>query len=118
MRDIAGVRTLVLDPAGPTVSSEAAATDIVGMALGDGVDLVAIPVGRLDDEFFTLRSGLAGAVVQKFVTYHLTLVVFGDIAQRRAASPTLDAFVGEANRGRHTWFVSTLDDLERRLTAA
>jgi hypothetical protein len=41
--------------------------------------------------------------------------VVGDISRHVAASNALRDFVYESNRGRHLWFVDSLDELERRL---
>jgi len=99
---------------GPVLDGDRAASDLVGAAFGRA-DVVAVPVARLAPEFFALRTGVAGEVVQKFVTYRLHLVVVGDIARQVAASTALRDFVREANRGRQTWFVADADELEARL---
>jgi len=110
-----GVTVLVCAADGPAVAAEADATDLVGTALGAHVDLVAIPVQRLAPEFFRLASGLAGAVTQKFVVYHLRLAVVGDISARLAESPTLRDYVAETNRGNQVWFVDSAAALDARL---
>ncbi|HEY0688089.1 MAG TPA: DUF4180 domain-containing protein, partial [Kribbella sp.] len=69
-------------------------------------------------EFFQLRTGVAGAIVQKFVQYRTGLAVVGDIAAYLAASDTFQDWVRETNRGRHIWFVADLAELEQRLTTA
>ncbi len=43
----------------------------------------------LDPEFFVLRSGVAGAFVQKLVQYRLRLAIVGDITARIEASDAL-----------------------------
>jgi Domain of unknown function (DUF4180) len=113
---VAGVRVLWCPVDGPVLDGERAAADLVGASLGRA-EVVAVPVERLAPEFFALRTGVAGALVQKFVTYRLHLVVVGDIAQYVAASTALRDFVREANRGRQTWFVADADELEARLRA-
>ena len=59
-----------------------------------------MPVARIAPAFFALATGVAGAVVQKFVNYRLRLVVVGDVTEHVAASTALRDFVREANRGR------------------
>jgi len=100
-----GVRVLHLDAEGPTISSSADAADLVGLVWGENVGMIAIPVARLDPEFFRLRSLLAGDIVQKLVNYRLNLAVVGDITAFVAASDALRDFVWESNRGTHVWFV-------------
>ncbi|MBV2357172.1 DUF4180 domain-containing protein [Streptomyces sp. J2-1] len=102
-------------PEGPPLDGERAALDLVGDAFGHGAEIVVVPVERVPDSFFRLRSGVAGAVVQKFVNYRLRLAVVGDISARVAASDALRDFVRESNRGRQLWFVATESELSDRL---
>lgn len=110
-----GVAVLECAADGPPIGSEADATDLVGQALGAHVEMVAIPVARLAPEFFTLASGVAGAVVQKFVTYRLRLAVVGAISARLAESSALRDYVAETNRGNQVWFLGSVDALDARL---
>ena len=109
-----GTTVLVCDPQGPVVATEQDALDLVGAAF-QGAEVVAVPAQRFDERFFTLDTGIAGAVMQKFVNYRLRLVIVGDIADRLAASRALRELVGESNRGRHVWFVADLAELDERL---
>ena len=65
-----------------------------------------------------LASGVAGAVVQKFVDYRLLLVVVGSPAHDGPPSGPLQDWVREANRGRELWFVDDLEELDARLLSA
>lgn len=116
VEDIGGVRVLVLDPDGPVVATERDGTDLIGDAMGEGAQWLAIPVARLSDDFLKLATGLAGAILQKAVNYRINVAVVGDISAKMAASKPLNDFVGESNRGRHVWFVESLDELRARLT--
>jgi len=113
--DIHGRTALVLAADGPTITAGGDVPDIIGRTWGTGAEFVVIPAERLADDFFTLASGLAGEVLQKFVNYRLRVVVVGDIARHTAASSALRAFVGESNRGRHVWFLDSMDELGARL---
>ena len=77
--------------------------------------MVAIPIERLGAEFFNLRNGVAGEVLQKFVTYRLRVAIVGDIAPFSDASKALHDFVVECNRGSTVWFVHDLEELKERL---
>ncbi|MFF1273445.1 DUF4180 domain-containing protein [Streptomyces marokkonensis] len=113
-----GVAVLVCDEDGRKLSGGDTALDLIGDAMGCHAEVVAVPVERVADEFFTLRSGVAGDVVQKFVTYRIRLVIVGDIASRVADSDALRDFVREANRGTQVWFVTDRAALEERLAPA
>ncbi len=114
---IGDVSVLLCSPDGPALATEADATDLVGHAFAHPVEVIALPIGRLTDEFFVLRSGLAGAIVQKFATYRFRFVVIGDVSAHVATSTALRDFVTEANRGNQTWFVADEADLRQRLAA-
>ncbi|BCL18000.1 DUF4180 domain-containing protein [Micromonospora sagamiensis] len=116
VRDRAGVRVLVCDPDGPPVVTVRDALDLVGAAFL-GAQVVAVPASRLDDSFFSLDTGFAGEVMQKFVNYQLRLVVLGDISRHLAASSALRALVHESNRADHVWFLPDLEALDARLGA-
>ncbi|MEU0052277.1 DUF4180 domain-containing protein [Streptomyces sp. NPDC006309] len=110
-----GVRVLRCAPDGPLLDGESAALDLIGDAYGHDVQLVALPVERIADDFFRLRSGVAGAVVQKFVSYRLCLAVLGDISGHVANSTALRDFVYECNQGRQLWFLADAAELDTRL---
>jgi len=114
LRVIGDQRVLVVPLEGPTLGVDQA-TDLVGDAWGFDASVVAVPVGRLDPEFFRLASGVAGELTQKLVNYRLHLVVVGDVAEHLAASGALSDYVRESNRGRHVWFVADDDELKQRL---
>jgi hypothetical protein len=90
---------------GPLIASERDATDIIGDALGQGAELVVIPVARLSPEFFHLGSGLAGAILQKFTNYRIRVAIVGDISGFTERSAPLRDFVAESNRRGQVRFV-------------
>lgn len=112
----AGVPVLVCDPDGPLIATMDDALDLIGSAF-QGAEVVAMPATRLDERFFSLRTGFAGELMQKFVNYRLKLAVVGDISSYLAASSALRAFVYESNRSDHVWFVPDLDELDVWLAA-
>jgi uncharacterized protein DUF4180 len=113
---IGGVDVLRCAADGPLLDGDVAALDLIGEALGRA-DAVAVPVDRIAPEFFALRSGVAGAVAQKFVNYRLRLVVVGDVSGHVDQSTALRDFVRESNRGGQLWFVADEAELVARLGA-
>jgi len=113
--EIAGRRAWLCAEAGPPIASEREAADIIGETFGAGVRLVVIPAARLPDAFLDLKSGLAGAVLQKFVNYGRHVAILGDLGDAARASRALGDFIGESNRGRSVWFVSDRAALEEKL---
>ncbi|MEU0098826.1 DUF4180 domain-containing protein [Streptomyces sp. NPDC006267] len=110
-----GVPVLVCEADGAAIAGVQDAMDHLIGAAFSGAEVVAVPSTRLDDRFFDLSTGLAGAILQKFANYRLRLVVVGDIGRHLAASSALPDLVREANRGRDVWFVPDMDALVTRL---
>ena len=112
-----GVRVLVLPAEGPSLAGEADAVEVLGHAFAQRADVVAVPVARLHRDFFRLASGTAGAVVQKFVTYGVRLVVVGPLDHHGPPTGPVAEWVREANCGRELWFVADSAELDDRLAA-
>jgi hypothetical protein len=112
-----GTPALFCAAGGPLLRSENDAVDVIGQAYGTDVEVVVLPVERLDPDFFRLATGVAGGIVQKFTNYGLRLVIRGDVSAHMRRSPTFRAFAEEANRARHVWFVTDDAELEARLAA-
>ncbi|GAB1818432.1 DUF4180 domain-containing protein [Herbidospora sp. RD11066] len=104
----------VLPADGPLIATEADALDVIGATFGQDVTWVVIPAERLADAFFSLRTGLAGAILQKFVQYGFRLAVVGDVSRHIEASDAFRDLVRESNRGNQTWFLPTLEEFQVR----
>ncbi|HVU67053.1 MAG TPA: DUF4180 domain-containing protein [Ktedonobacteraceae bacterium] len=115
---IQGIRVLVCAEDGEKLQGEREAVDLIGEAMGEEATLVLVPVARLGDEFFQLKTRQAGHIVQKFVNYRRRLVILGDISHYVAQSRAFHDFVHEANRGTQLWFVKDLPELNARLAHA
>ncbi len=110
-----GVRVLTYE--GDLISADRDAVDLMALAYSHKAKLIVLPVSRLDADFFVLRTGVAGGIVQKFVQYRLPVAILGDISAHLAASSALRAFVYELNRGNDIWFVADESELDSRLSA-
>lgn len=115
LQEMGGTRVLVCPSDGSLIASEQDGADLVGEGLSSRAGLVALPASRLAPAFLDLGSGLAGAVLQKFVNYRIRLAIVGDISAAVGRSRALADFVRESNQGAHVWFVEDLARLERRL---
>ena len=63
-----------------------------------------------------MSTGLAGAVLQKFINYGAKLAVYGDYSGY--TSKPLRDFIRESNHGKDFFFVSTMKEAVQRLTDA
>ena len=109
---INGLNVMLLEETGPKLGSEQDALDIVGTTYGLDVDAVAIPLARLDPDFFVLSNKQAGHFIQKLQNYSLRLVILGDMSAAMANSKALTDFVGETNRIGHHFFAANRAAME------
>ncbi len=110
-----GVRIFECGGEGPLLRSDRDATHLIGEAAGVDAGLTVVPVNRLDPEFFSLRTRLAGEFLQKFVTYGKRIAILGEIPAEFSQSRALHDFIVECNRGQQIWFVHSREELAERL---
>lgn len=79
--------------------------DLMGNLYYQGFDKIMIHEKNITPDFFDLKSGIAGEILQKFSTYRVRLAIVGDFAKYPGKS--LNDFIYESNKGRHVSFVST-----------
>lgn len=115
LRHLSGVPVLVRTTDGAPLRDERDALDLIGTAFHLGASWAAVPVERLTDDFFRLRTRVAGDIVQKFANYRMGLAVVGDISRHVGAGDALRDFVRESDRGDQLWFLPDLDALRTRL---
>jgi len=113
--DLCGLRVFECAEEGPSIRNDRDAAGLINAAWEHRARLVVLPVERLGDDFFRLRTRIAGEVIQKFVTYHLRLAIVGDISRYVDESSALRDFVYESNRGDQVWFVPGREELAKRL---
>lgn len=115
LQHLSGVPVLVRAADGAPLRDEQDALDLIGTAFHHEAAWVVVPAARLTDDFFRLRTGVAGGIVQKFANYRLRLAVVGDISRHTEAGGALRDFVRESNRGTQLWFLPDIDALGARL---
>jgi hypothetical protein len=71
VRQIHDLRLVVFAEAGPSLKDENDVSLFIAPAFEHDAGMIALPVNRLDAAFFQLRSGMVGAVLQKFINYRL-----------------------------------------------
>jgi hypothetical protein len=109
------LRIFEFDSEGTPLRSGRDATDLMSIAWEHRAGLIVVPVKRLDEDFFRLRTGVAGEIVQKFATYGMRVAIVGDISRYVDESSALGDFVRESNRGTRLWFLANAGELDQRL---
>lgn len=82
--------------------------DFVGTFYFEGVDRVILKEVHLNPDFFELKTGFAGEILQKFSTYGIKLTIIGNFD--RFNSESLKAFILESNRSGKVQFRMNLDE--------
>ena len=82
--------------------------DLLGNLYYQGFDRIIIYEKNITPEFFDLKTGIAGEILQKFSNYRVQLAIVGDFIKYNSKS--LNNFIYESNKGRLINFVSTLSE--------
>ncbi len=57
------------------IHNEQNVLDLIAACIEHDTNLLMIHMEALDDDFFRLRTGLAGDVLQKFINYHIKVTI-------------------------------------------
>ncbi|MGR3810312.1 DUF4180 domain-containing protein [Jiulongibacter sp. NS-SX5] len=79
-----------------------------------GADSLIIYENQLSQEFFDLKTKLAGDILQKFSTYDFRLAIICDFDNKESSS--LKAFIAESNRTGRINFVSSEEEALGKLS--
>lgn len=110
------IRTIQHDAVTVAIASDTpslcSADDVLDLAISaryeTGADRLVLEKSAFCDDFFVLRTGIAGEALQKLINYHFKLAIIGDFSQ--VASKALRDFIRESNRGKNVCFVASYDD--------
>lgn len=90
------------------IKSEQDGLDLLGDLYYQGFDKVILYEKNITPEFFDLKTGLAGEILQKFSNYRMSLTIVGNF--EKYPSKSLKQFILESNKTQHINFVENLDD--------
>jgi PadR family transcriptional regulator, regulatory protein AphA len=97
-----GVTILEVLPDEARLSTEQDALDLVGECGGLGTNRLLIHAGALNDDFYDLRTGLAGAAMLKWTNYRI--ITAAVIPPEIASQGRFGEMALEANRRRNSDF--------------
>lgn len=87
------------------IKDEESALNLLGELYFEGFDALLIYQNNFIDDFFKLKNGLAGEILQKFSNYRMKLAIVGQFEQFNSQS--LNEFIYESNKNGHVYFVSS-----------
>lgn len=79
-----------------------------------GCERFVLKQSHLVSDFFDLKTGLAGNVLQKIVNYRMKLAIVGDFSIY--SSKSLSDFIYEMNSGRDVFFLNSEEEAIDRLS--
>lgn len=82
--------------------------DLLGNMYYQGFDAIVMNEKNITPDFFDLKNGIAGEILQKFSTYRVRLALVGDFSNY--TSKSLNDFIFESNKGRHINFVTSTSE--------
>jgi hypothetical protein len=83
------------------------ALDVIGHLYFHDTDKIVIHQNNITPDFFDLKSGIAGDILQKFSNYRFRLAIVGDFTTY--SSKSLKDFIFESNKNGQVNFVESKD---------
>ncbi len=77
-------------------------------------DRIIIHEKNFHPDFFNLKTGLAGDILQKFSNYHVKLAIIGDFSKYKSKS--MQDFIRESNKGNMIFFLNSCESALKRLS--
>lgn len=97
------------------ITDAQSALDVLMSAKYDiGTKNIIVDKKLITEDFFILRKGLAGEILQKYVNYGGRIAIYGDYSHY--TSKPLKDFIYESNKGKDVFFVATQDEAVEMLT--
>lgn len=81
------------------------ALDLLGNLYYQNFDRIIIQEKNISPDFFDLKNGIAGEILQKFSTYRVRLAIVGDFTAY--SSKSMNDFIYESNKKGQINFVSS-----------
>lgn len=81
------------------LSSEQDVLEIVSICMENDTYILMMQAEEFSEDFYNLRTGLAGIVLQKFINYHIKVAVILD--DKENLNHRFKEMIGEANKGNN-----------------
>jgi len=88
--------------------------DLLGNLYYQHFERVIIHEHNIRRDFFDLKNGVAGEMLQKFSNYRFSLAIVGDFS--KYGSKSLQDFIYECNKSAHVSFVSSVPEALSKLS--
>jgi hypothetical protein len=110
-----GVKIAVIESDEPIITDVQSTLDLITtMNYQHEATRIVLPKAAVCEEFFKLSTGVAGEILQKFITYGAKLAIVGNYSGY--TSKPLHDFIYESNNGKVIFFVGSVDEAINKLT--
>ncbi len=93
---------------GLIIQSSEDGLNLLGDLYYQGFDKIIIHEHNISPDFFDLKNGMAGEILQKFSNYRVSLAIVGDLSTYTGKS--IKDFIFESNKTGHINFVASLSE--------
>ena len=91
------------------VSSVEKGGDLLAELYYQGFDKIILSVHHLSPQFFDLKTGFAGELLQKFANFRMQLVIVGDVTP--FSNDRFEEFIGESNKSNQVNFAKDVKEV-------
>jgi hypothetical protein len=110
-----GQSVAIIDASEKIGSTQAALDFMASAQYLAGSGSIVVYKESLGEDFFDLKTGFAGDVLQKFSNYRVKLAIVGDFSVYK--SKALRDFIYECNKGNLVFFKTSLEEALEALVA-
>lgn len=96
------------------INSAEDSLDLMGNLYYQDFDRIIIHEKNITPNFFNLKNGIAGEILQKFSNYRIQLAIVGDFSKYTGKS--IKDFIFESNKTGHINFVSSVSEALAKLS--
>lgn len=109
------IEIAVVDSNETLITDGSSALDLFATIQYDsGCDRFVLKLSHFAEDFFDLKTGLAGIVLQKIINYRMKLAIVGDFSIY--SSKSLNDFIYEMNSGKDVFFLNSEEEGILRLS--
>lgn len=114
IKEIKGVSFAEINSPDFLISTVQDAVDLLGNCYYTGIKNIILKKEHFSPDFYDLKSGLAGDILQKFSNYNISLTIIGDF--KNIESKGLKDFIYESNKTGNINFVESIKALSQLIT--
>lgn len=92
------------------LSSEQDILDIISICIENDAYIIILYVDTFSEDFFNLKTGLAGTILQKFINYHIKFAII--LEDEEKVKGRFKEMIIESNKGNQFRTFKSIEDAE------